>query len=92
MYRLLFTLNPVSAPQRTDQIYALKSILKALVIKGGKQKQVMSERAALDCSHHPCIIGLLATYYDKQHLYLLLEVALGGELFALMSQVCRGRF
>lgn len=59
------------------------------MIKGGKQKQVMSERAALDCAHHPCIIGLLATYYDKQHLYLLLELALGGELFALMSQARR---
>lgn len=59
------------------------------MIKGGKHKQVMSERAALDCAHHPCIIGLLATYYDKQHLYLLLELALGGELFALMSQARR---
>ena len=75
---------------QTGQVYALKSILKSLVIRGGKQKQVMAERAALDSAHHPCIISLVATYVDKQHLYLLLEVALGGELFALMSQVIYG--
>jgi len=74
---------------QTGQVYALKSILKSLVIRGGKQKQVMAERAALDSAHHPCIISLVATYVDKQHLYLLLEVALGGELFALMSQMGR---
>jgi len=72
---------------RTGQVYALKSILKALVIKNNKQHQVMSERAALEGARHPCIVELVATYADKQQLYLLMEISLGGELFALLSQV-----
>ena len=47
----------------------------------------MSERAALEGARHPCIVELVATYADKQQLYLLMEISLGGELFALLSQV-----
>jgi len=72
---------------RTGRYYALKSLLKALVIQNQKQHQVMAERAALDASQHHCIIRLVATYCDTQHLYLLLEVALGGELFQLMNSI-----
>ena len=52
----------------------------------------MSERNCLEKTKHACIIGLVATYSDEQHLYLLLELALGGELFQLMGHVGRRDF
>eukprot|EP00965_Chrysotila_dentata_P007584 246921-Pleurochrysis_carterae.AAC.1 len=71
----------------SGRVYALKSLLKSLVVSGDKVAQVLSERRALEVAKHSCIISLVATYEDAQHLYLLLELALGGELFQLMSSV-----
>eukprot|EP00966_Prymnesium_polylepis_P067641 1570909-Prymnesium_polylepis.1 len=35
---------------------------------------------------HPFILRLVNTYQDKGELYMLLELALGGELFSLLAK------
>jgi len=72
--------------QPTGKLLALKCILKSLVLRKKKQRQVLAEKQALMCSPHPCIIQLLASFADSQHLYFAMEIALGGELFALLEE------
>jgi serine/threonine protein kinase len=48
---------------------------------------VVSEKAALSCPPHPGIIRLYGAFSDEQHLYLATEIALGGELFALIEEM-----
>ena len=73
--------------EASGQIMALKCILKSVVLKKKKQQQVRSERDALSCSPHPNVIRLYASFADEQHLYFALELALGGELFALIEEM-----
>ena len=35
---------------------------------------------------HPFILALVQTYQDKRDLYMLEEIALGGELFTLLAK------
>ena len=69
------------------ELIALKCILKSLVLKKNKQRQLLAEKSALSCAPHPNIIRLYAAYADAQHLYFAMELALGGELFALIEEM-----
>lgn len=44
---------------------------------------------ALRMQDHPFLVGLLATGSDKDHLYMLLELCTGGDLFARLDDVDR---
>ena len=72
---------------KTGELYALKSILKALALKKNKHRQVKAEKLALELCDHANIIGLRAAFSDEQHVYLLMEIAMGGELFALIEEM-----
>ena len=72
--------------QQTGELVALKCILKSLVLKKRKQHQVRTEKGALSCSPHPNVIRLHAVFADAQHLYFAMELAVGGELFALIEE------
>jgi len=64
--------------------YALKSIHKSTIVQYGHQVHVFAEKdimISLDCDF---IVRLLCTYSDENHLYFLMELALGGELFTLL--------
>lgn len=69
----------------TGELFAMKSILKALALKQNKHRQVIAEKEALYACDHHCIIRYRATFSDAQHLYLVMELALGGELFSLLN-------
>ena len=69
----------------TGKLFAMKSILKALALKQNKHRQVIAEKEALVACRHHCIIRHFASFADAQHLYLLMELALGGELFSLLD-------
>uniref|UniRef100_A0A7S0J4A9 cGMP-dependent protein kinase n=1 Tax=Calcidiscus leptoporus TaxID=127549 RepID=A0A7S0J4A9_9EUKA len=69
----------------TVQTYALKCMRKAQVVQMKQQQHVMHEKKILAMMDHPFILQLVATYQDKGELYMLLEVALGGELFTLLA-------
>jgi len=46
----------------------------------------MQEKNLLALCQHPFIIRLISTFQDEDHLYMLLELCLGGELFSRLQK------
>merc|ERR1719389_382278 len=70
----------------TKQYYALKALSKGYVLKTGMQKSVMSEKNVQLMCDSAFVVQLYETYNGEQSLYLLLELALGGELYATYNK------
>merc|ERR1712232_174331 len=70
----------------SGETYALKALSKGYVVKSGMQQSVMSEKNVQLLCDTPFIIKLYETYNGDQSLYLLLELALGGELYATYNK------
>lgn len=81
-----FGLVQLMKHKKTGVTYALKQISKSQVVQLGQQEHVLSEKNVMIQFEHPFLIKLHATYRDKDYLYFLLEVCLGGELFTLLRQ------
>ncbi|KAH8068715.1 hypothetical protein JL721_6578 [Aureococcus anophagefferens] len=60
----------------TRRLYALKIISK--------------EKQALEECNHPFVLSLVSAYQDREHVYLLVEPCLGGELFGLKAEYEKG--
>ncbi|CAK7202003.1 Cytochrome c oxidase subunit 1 [Sporothrix eucalyptigena] len=72
------------------QVFALKILRKAAVIKLKQIDHVRHERQILqDVSGHPFITNLLASFHDHDFLYLLLDYVPGGELFSYLRKFRR---
>eukprot|EP00435_Cladocopium_sp_Y103_P049322 s2239_g14.t2 len=72
--------------QKSGDVYALKALSKGFVVKSGMQSSVMSEKNVQLMCDSPFIVKLYETYNSPEHLYLLLELALGGELYATYNK------
>eukprot|EP00415_Alexandrium_ostenfeldii_P004734 UN4734 len=70
----------------TSATYALKAISKGYVVESGMQQNVLAEKDVQLMCDSPFIIKLYETYNGEQSLYLLLELALGGELFTVYNR------
>lgn len=70
----------------TGETYALKALSKGYIIKSGMQASVMSEKNVQLRCDSPFVIQLYETYNGDQSLFLLLELALGGELYATYNK------
>eukprot|EP00933_Yihiella_yeosuensis_P019769 TRINITY_DN1596_c0_g1_i2.p1 TRINITY_DN1596_c0_g1~~TRINITY_DN1596_c0_g1_i2.p1 ORF type:complete len:766 (-),score=242.36 TRINITY_DN1596_c0_g1_i2:672-2969(-) len=70
----------------TGETYALKALSKGYVVKSGMQASVMSEKKVQLMCDSPFIVKLFETYNGGQSLYFLLELALGGELYATYNK------
>lgn len=71
---------------KSGDVYALKALSKGFVVKSGMQSSVMSEKNVQLMCDSPFIVKLYETYNSPEHLYLLLELALGGELYATYNK------
>jgi len=72
----------------SDTLYALKALSKAAIDEQNLQTVVICERNALaELSDSPFVVRLITTYKDINCIYLLMEPALGGELFALYADL-----
>lgn len=69
-----------------DDTYALKALSKGYVLKCGMQTGVMSEKNVQLLCDSPFVVMLYETYNIDAHLYFLLELALGGELYATYNK------
>ena len=69
-----------------DRVFALKTLLKAKVIAKRQVEHVTNERKLLAMCDHPFIIELVGAFQDFSHLYLVMELMLGGELFSLLER------
>merc|ERR1719460_84347 len=70
----------------TTEVYALKALSKGYVLKTGMQKSVISEKDVQLMCDSTFVVKLYETYNSDQSLYLLLELALGGELYATYNK------
>jgi len=67
----------------TMKSYALKAVSKGYIVDQCMESSVINEKTILTVCDSPFIINLHECYSGKQFLYFLLDVALGGELYAL---------
>jgi cGMP-dependent protein kinase len=70
----------------TQTAYALKCMRKGQVIALKQVEHVMNEKKLLDMCDHPFLLNLAASYQDEDEIYMLLELALGGELFSRLRE------
>jgi len=70
----------------TGETYALKALSKGYVVKSGMQSSVISEKNVQLLCDSPFIVKLYETFNYDQSLYFLLELALGGELYATYNK------
>lgn len=64
-----------------EKPYALKMLNKRQLIDNEQVDGVLRERALLSTMSHPFILPCYGSFQDQQHLYLLLSLMQGGELF-----------
>jgi len=70
--------------------YALKCLHKGQLVRYQQVEHVVNEKRVLQACDHPFILRQVATFNGKNEIYMMLEVAMGGELFTQLRIV--GRF
>ena len=71
--------------ESTERVFALKKMSKPHVVSKRQVDHVNNERKLLSMCDHPFVIELFGSFQDKDYLYLLLELVLGGELFTYLD-------
>lgn len=74
----------------TGEVYALKAMRKRLLIELKQVGHMKNEKSQMSACDHPFLIRLITTFQAEHEVYLVLETALGGELFSLLRE--KGRF
>ena len=65
--------------------YALKCIKKEKVIASKLTEHVVREKQVMEHLQSPFLVSLAASFQDRRHLYMLMRLAEGGELFDYLS-------
>mmetsp|Transcript_131755 Transcript_131755/g.421716 ORF Transcript_131755/g.421716 Transcript_131755/m.421716 type:complete len:768 (+) Transcript_131755:48-2351(+) len=71
---------------KTGETFALKALSKGYIVKSGMQQSVMSEKNVQMLCDSAFVVKLFETFNGEQSLYFLLELALGGELYATYNK------
>lgn len=71
---------------KTGETYALKTMSKGHIVKVGMQNAVINEKNVLMIADSPFIVKLYATYNWQDDIAFLLELLLGGELYATYTR------
>jgi cGMP-dependent protein kinase len=66
----------------TQETFALKKLSKGHIVQQGMQQSVINEKSIMFMTNSNFIVKLYATFNTSQSLCFLMEVALGGELYA----------
>jgi len=77
-------LGPIELYQNkiTENVFALKSQYKGLVVRKGLQKSIVRERKVWKEVLSPFIVRLVETFNEPSRVGFLMEACLGGELLA----------
>ncbi|TRX97999.1 hypothetical protein FHL15_001209 [Xylaria flabelliformis] len=67
-------------------ICALKVLNKENFMCDGKERHVRREIEVHSCLRHPGIIGFYGWFHDSSRIVLILEYAIGGELFKVLAR------
>ena len=75
--------------RKTGVAYALKGMHKGHLSQTHQVNNVVNEKRLLMQCRHPFIMRCHDSYVSRTHVYLLLSIAMGGELFTYLSKVRR---
>jgi protein kinase A len=75
--------------KKTGKPYALKMLNKRVIIENNQVEGVIREKNIMTSIDHPFVITLISTFQDDKHLYMLLELVQGGELFSVIHTESR---
>jgi CRP-like cAMP-binding protein/tRNA A-37 threonylcarbamoyl transferase component Bud32 len=75
--------------KRTGTPYALKQLSKREIIGHHQVEGVIREKNIMASIEHPFVVNLVATFQDDRHLYMLIELVQGGELFSVIHTETR---
>ncbi|EJU06243.1 kinase-like protein [Dacryopinax primogenitus] len=68
----------------TGKIYAMKTLLKAEMLKRDQLAHVRAERDVLAESNSPWVVQLFYSFQDPTYLYLIMEYLPGGDLMSML--------
>jgi CRP-like cAMP-binding protein len=69
--------------KETGDQYALKAVSKYEVVKTNQVEHILCEKQVMCELRHPCLVNLLTTYNEKDQIFFLMEVGMGGDLFTI---------
>lgn len=69
----------------TGDVYAIKEMKKAEVIKKNMVEHVLVERQILTKMHNPHFVRLYFALEDRESLYLVMEYCVGGDILSLLQ-------
>lgn len=70
--------------KKTMKPYALKMLSKREIIGHHQVEGVIREKNIMSSIDHPFVVNLVNTFQDERHLYMLIELVQGGELFSVI--------
>lgn len=82
-----FGVVKLACKEETGEFYAMKVLVKKLVVEKSQLKHVMNEKAILHSVRFPFLVHLEASFKDNANLYLVLPFVAGGELFSVLRNV-----
>lgn len=75
--------------QKSGVPYALKMLNKREIIGHHQVEGVIREKNIMTSIDHPFVVNLICTFQDDRHLYMLIELVQGGELFSVIHTETR---
>ena len=72
--------------KKTGETYAMKRLNKSWIVQNQLEQHVVDERNVMTLVDHPFILKLHNSFWDERHVYLILELCLGGELFGYLRR------
>lgn len=70
----------------TGNVYAMKKLKKAEMLRRGQVEHVKSERNLLAEVDSACIVKLYCSFQDEEFLYLIMEYLPGGDMMTLLMR------
>ncbi|KAI3892306.1 hypothetical protein MKW92_050025 [Papaver armeniacum] len=70
----------------TGQVYAMKKLKKAEMLRRGQVEHVKAERNLLAEVDSTCIVKLYCSFQDTEFLYLVMEYLPGGDMMTLLMR------
>jgi len=75
--------------KKTGIPYALKQLSKREIIGHHQVEGVLREKNIMANMQHPFVVDLVATFQDERHLFMLIALVQGGELFSVIHTETR---
>lgn len=83
------TTSTSAASHPSNNIYAMKVLLKSEVLRRQQVEHTLTERYILSHIRHPFLLSLHCAFQTKGRLYMVVDYCPGGELFFHLKRLRR---